>query len=117
MTQINPMICSPCTRANNIYLCGDTLVIGEVAEAGTYNVVIQDNTSGRITIVPVALAEAGEVSVGMEYFAKDHHYSVSIQQGGVNISFDVGEDEVSCVDFIVRTANGEVSNEQEITLK
>lgn len=111
------MICSPCTQCNDIYLCSDTLVIGDVAEAGTYNVVIQNNTTGRILLVSVTLAEAGAVEVSMEYFAKDHNYSLSIQQNHNNVFFGIGDDQVSCVDFIVRSAVSGAESEQELTVK
>ena len=111
------MICTPCTHANDIYLCSNTLSIGDVDAAGTYNVVIQNNTNGRIVIVPVELAAAGAVEVSMEYFAKDHNYSVSIQQNHVPVSFEIGEVVVECVSFVVRTAASGADDEQELTLK
>lgn len=111
------MICSPCTQCNDIYLCSDTLTIGDVDAAGTYNAVIQNNTTGRIIIVAVVMAEAGAVEVSMDYFAKDHNYSVSLQQNHTNVLFNIGEEEVSCVDFIVRSAVSGAEADQELTVK
>lgn len=110
------MICSPCTRAFDIYLCSDTLEIGDVAASGDYHVVIQNNTTGRITIVPVTLAVAGTVSVDMDYFAKDHNYTIAIQRNNLNVVFTIDTTEVSCVDFIVRTATVGAEAEQKLTL-
>lgn len=111
------MICTPCTQANDIYLCGDVLTIGDVASPGTYLIKIIDNTTGRITMVPDTLIYAGAVTVDMAYFAKDHTFTLSLSQNGVDVGFDIGEVAVDCITFIVRSANGDVEDEQELTIK
>ena len=106
-------ICTPCQMFNPVYQCAELLQIGTIPQ-GQYLVVVKDLTTTYTKIIPVTLAEEGEVEINVSDLAVDHTYRVEIEvlNTQANQPFTIGETEYTCGEFLMRRAVGEVIDTQ-----
>jgi hypothetical protein len=98
---------------NPVYQCAELLQIGTIPQ-GQYLVVVKDLTTTYTKIIPVTLAEEGEVEINVSDLAVDHTYRVEIEvlNTQANQPFTIGETEYTCGEFLMRRAVGEVIDTQ-----
>lgn len=106
-------ICTPCQLFKPVYQCAELLRIGSIPQ-GQYLVVVKDLTTTYTKIIPVTLADEGDVEINVSDLAVDHTFRVTIEVLNTHVvqPFTIDEVEYSCGEFLMRKAVGEVIETQ-----